>query len=610
MKDRLLAISALSGVVAGSACHLAGAEEAAHVVWAATIVVLLIPLTWEVIKVVAGGRVGVDAIALMAMATALAMQEFLAGAVVGLMLSGGNALEAWAAGRSRRELRSLIERAPRIAHRYKGDRIVEVDVNDISEMDRIVVRAGEVIPVDGSVESDRASVDESTLTGEALPVEHIRGGQVRSGTANAGDAFDMVATRRAEDSAYSRLVKLVQEAEQNRAPFVRMADRYAAFLLPFTLLMGGAAWAISGDSVRFLAVLVVATPCPLILAAPIAFIAGISRAASQGIIVKGGSAIESLGEVRAVLLDKTGTLTLGTPEIAHIITCEHFAEDELLRLTASLDQLSAHVLAEALVHDVEDRGISLEIPTDVREVPGQGISGLVGARRVTAGTRDLVSNSAVTGLKSVEARLGEVDGDSHAKVFVAVDGRLAGVLLLADKLRDDAKDMTNRIHAMGIRHIAMVTGDHQTTARQIADQVGIDDVYAQLSPEEKLAIVRRMQSDSKTHPVVMVGDGINDAPALALADIGIAMGTAGATASAEAADAVITVSRIDRVADAIEIGRRSMRIASQSVVAGLGLSVVAMGFAAIGMIPPVAGALLQEGIDVAVILNALRALRG
>jgi P-type E1-E2 ATPase len=348
----------------------------------------------------------------------------------------------------------------------------------------------------------------------------------------------------------------------------------------------------------------------LILAAPIAFIAGISRAASRGIIVKGGNAIESLGEVRAVLLDKTGTLTLGTPEIAHTITFEQFEEEELLRLTASLDQLSAHVLAEALVHGVEARGISLEIPTDVREVPGQGISGLVAGRRVMAGTRDLITASAATGLEDVDRRLREFDGESHAKVYVAVDNRLAGVLLLADKLRDDARDMTNRIHAMGIRHIAMVTGDHQTTARQIADQVGIDDVYAQLSPEEKLAIVRRMQTDPDTHPVVMVGDGINDAPALALADIGIAMGTAGATASAEAADAVITVSRIDRVADAIEIGRRSVRIATQSVVAGLALSVIAMGFAAVGMIAPVAGALLQEGIDVAVILNALRALRG
>lgn len=610
MRDRLLAVVALAGIVAAGVLHLNDAEAAADLIWATVIVVLLVPLTWEVIVTVARGRIGVDAIALMAMTTALAMREFLAGAVVGLMLSGGNALEGWAAGRSRRELQALIERAPRIAHRYENGQIFEVEVDQIEIGDRIVVRAGEAIPVDGTIDVDSATVDESTLTGEPLPVEHARGGRVRSGTTNAGNAFDMVAARRAENSAYSRLVRLVEEAENNRAPFVRMADRYAALLLPFTLFVGGAAWLISGESIRFLAVLVVATPCPLILAAPIAFIAGISRAASRGIIVKGGNAIEALGSVRAVLLDKTGTLTLGTPEIDHIVTCDGFDEDELLRLTASLDQLSAHVLAEALVHGVESRGVRLEIPTDVKEFPGQGVIGRVSGRNVIAGTAKLLTDNGIDGLADVNRRAEQLNGQGHAKVYVAVDGSLAGVLLLADKLREDARDMTAAIHSFGIKHIAMVTGDHQSTAREIADQVGIDDVYSQLSPEQKLEIVRHMQSDPDTRPVVMVGDGINDAPALALADIGIAMGTAGATASAEAADAVITVNRIDRVADAIGIGRRSVKIATQSVAVGLGLSVVAMGFAAVGMISPVAGALLQEAIDVAVILNALRALRG
>ncbi|MBK5230505.1 MAG: heavy metal translocating P-type ATPase [Thermoleophilia bacterium] len=608
MRDRLLAIIALAGIVAGSACHILDAESTAHAIWAVVIVVLLIPLTWEVITVLARGRIGVDAIALMAMVTALAMGEFLAGAVVGLMLSGGNALEGWAAGRSRRELRSLIERAPRIAHRYDADRIIEVAVESIDVGERIVVRSGEVVPVDGLLESDSATLDESALTGESLPVDHRRGGQIRSGTSNGGDAFDMRATRTAENSAYSSLVRLVRQAEENRAPFVRMADRYAAFLLPFTLLVGGGAWAVSGDSIRFLAVLVVATPCPLILAAPIAFIAGISRAASRGIVVKGGSAIEALGGARAVLLDKTGTLTLGTPEIDHILTVNSFNEDELLRLTASLDQLSAHVLAEALVHGVESRGVRLEIPSNVSESPGQGITGSVAGHSVIAGTAKLLADAGISGIDEADRRAERFNGDGHAKVYVAVDGELAGVLLLADKLREDAHEMTKKIHSYGIKHIAMVTGDNHATAREIADQVGIDDVYSRLAPEEKLAIVKRMQSDPETHPVVMVGDGINDAPALALADIGIAMGTAGATASAEAADAVITVNLIGRVADAIAIGRRSLHIASQSVIAGLAMSIVAMGFAAAGMIPPVAGALLQEGIDVAVILNALRAL--
>lgn len=610
MRDRLLAIAALTGIATGSALHLLVSDTAAHVTWAAVIALLLIPLTWEVVVTVMRGRVGVDAIALMAMATALAMQEFLAGAVVALMLSGGNALESWAAGRSKRELHALIDRAPRIAHRYEDGRIIEVDVSSISIGDRIAVRAGEVIPVDGVLVSESATADESALTGESIPVEHHHNSALRSGTSNAGDAFDMRATRLAEDSAYSGLVKLVRDAELNRAPFVRMADRYAAFLLPFSLILGGAAWAVSGDSVRFLAVLVVATPCPLILAAPVAFIAGISRAASAGIIVKGGNAIEALGQTRAVLLDKTGTLTLGTPEIDHIITVGDVDEDELLRLTASLDQLSAHVLAEALVHGVEARGVVLEIPSDVREEPGKGIRGMVSGREVLAGTAELLRLHGIDDLADVDARVDRFNGDGHARVYVALDGEIAGVLLLADKLRDDASELTRSIHGQGIRHIAMVTGDHESTAREIADQVGIDDVYSQMTPEEKLAIVRRMQSDPDTHPVVMVGDGINDAPALALADVGIAMGTAGATASSEAADAVITVNRIDRVSTAISIGRRSLHIARQSVLIGLGLSVAAMAFAAAGLIPPVAGALLQEAIDIGVILNALRALRG
>ena len=284
--------------------------------------------------------------------------------------------------------------------------------------DSIVVRAGEVIPVDGSVASEAASVDESALTGESLPVEYVRGGVLRSGTTNAGDAFDMTATRSSEDSAYSSLVRLVQEAEENRAPFVRMADRYAAFLLPFTLLVGGAAWAVSGESIRFLAVLVVATPCPLILAAPIAFIAGISRAASRGIIVKGGSAIEALGRTKAVLLDKTGTLTLGTPEIDHIITLNDVDADELLRLTASLDQLSAHVLAEALVHDVEARGVVLEVPTDVRESPGAGITGRVDGHEVIAGTAELLTSAGIDGIAEADRRAERFNGEGHAKVYV------------------------------------------------------------------------------------------------------------------------------------------------------------------------------------------------
>jgi heavy metal translocating P-type ATPase len=454
-------------------------------------------------------------------------------------------------------------------------------------------------------------VDESALTGEPLPVPHVRGAAVRSGSANAGDAFELRATRLASDSAYANIVRLVRAAETQRAPFVRLADRYAAFFLPLTLAVAAAAWIASGDPVRAVAVLVVATPCPLILAAPIAIVSGVSRAARSGVIVKGGAAIERLGEARTVLLDKTGTLTLGAPAVQEVVALdrkgEGGGEDEILRLAASVDQLSAHVLAEALVHDAERRGLQLAEPVDAVEEPGQGMEGTVEGRRVAVGSSAWLRSRGY----EVEAA-GTVGGDGEkaglAKVLVGIDGRLAGVVVMADSLRDDARELAAMLRAAGVRRVAMVTGDRGSVAERIAAETGLDDVFAEQSPEQKLDVVRGMRADADLAPVVMVGDGVNDAPALALADVGIAMSGPGATISSETADAVITVDRIDRVADAVSIGRRSLGIARQSVLFGIGLSTIAMGFAAFGYIPPLAGALLQEGIDVAVILNALRAL--
>ncbi len=604
MKPRQLAFAALAGVVLGAALALAGEDDAADFVWAAVIVLLIVPETIAVARTLRAGRLGVDSIALLAMATALIMEQYLAGAVIALMLSGGNALEDWAAGRSRRELRALLERAPRTAHRLVDGRIEEVPVSSIAVGDLISVRAAEVVPVDGVLESHRASVDESALTGESMPVDHAAGGRIRSGTVNGGDPFELRAAATAADSSYERLIALVRAAEGDRAPFVRMADRFAVVLLIVTLTIGGLAWAISGESIRFLAVLVVATPCPLILAAPIAFIAGISRAAARGIIVKSGGAVEVLGRARSVLLDKTGTLTLGQPRIESIRTQDGFDGDEVLRLAASLDQMSTHVLAESLVTSARSRALELGLPTAVEEVPGEGIVGTLDGRAVAVGTRQLLAEHTAGALPapmSADAR--------HAHVFVAVDGQFAGTILLADQLREDAASLQPALEAEGVKRVAMLTGDHEQTAHYIAERAGISEVRAEQSPSDKVETVREFQRDPDARPVVMVGDGINDAPALALADVGVAMSTAGVTASAEAADAVITVPEVGRVVEAIHIGRRSQRIALESVLVGIGLSVVAMGFAAVGMIPPVAGALLQEGIDVAVILNALRALR-
>ena len=608
-EPRVLTGLILFALILGGVVHAFAPGEAGDYVWAAAVVLALIPLTWSVGRSLAEGDVGVDAIALVAMAGALALGQYLAGAVIALMLSGGNALEAAAGRRARRELTALLERAPRIAHRRRGERLEEVGVDEVRVGDRILVRAGEVVPVDGAVQSERAVVDESTLTGEPLPVSRARGTTVSSGTISAGEAFDLRATRTAADSAYAGIVRLVQDAERQRAPFVRMADRYAAILLPVTLVVAGAAWIASGDPVRALAVLVVATPCPLILAAPIALISGVSRAARAGVIVKGGGTIEKLGRARTVLFDKTGTLTHGRPAIEQVRGADGLPPETLLKLAASVDQLSAHALAEALVHGAEGRGLELEFPEDVVEEPGQGIEGRVAGHRVAVGSGEWLERRGYAGASDAQVFDGSVE-PGWARVLVGVDGELAGAVLMADHLREDAGDLVAALRATGIAHIALVTGDQAAVGEAVGRQVGVDIVFSERSPEQKIAVVREARESPDAGAVVMVGDGVNDAPALALADVGIAMGGVGATVSSETADAVIAIDRVDRVAEAIRIGRRSLGIARESVLAGIGLSFIAMGFAAFGYIAPVAGALLQEGIDVAVILNALRALRG
>jgi len=606
---RLLALGALGALAVGGLLHLLVHPEAGNAVWAASTAAMLVPLSASVARSLWRRDVGVDAIALVAIASALAFGQYLAGAVIALMLAGGNALEEYATGRAGRELTQLLARMPRVAHRRTAAGIDEVPVEDIRPGDVIVVRAGEVVPVDADVLSQGAVLDESALTGEPLPVAREVGEAVRSGSSNAGDPIDVRATRLAADSAYAAIVRLVRQAETERPPFVRTADRYAIVFLPVALGVAGLAWAVSGESLRFLAVMVVATPCPLILAAPIAFVAGVSRAARRGVIVKGGTAIEKLGEARTVLVDKTGTLTLGVPQVERVVAFDGVAPDELLRLAASIEQVSAHVLAEALVHDAQRRGLVLTAPRDVQEGLGQGVEGFVGTVHVAVGSSAWLDARGYTG---VEPAARELDGGldaGRARILVGVDGALCGAIVMGDHVREDALAFVAALRASGIKHIAMATGDRAAVAEAVGEQLGLDRVYAEQSPEGKLEIVEALRAQPELRPVVMVGDGVNDAPALALADVGIALGSGGATVSSETADVVVLIDRIDRVSDAVAIGKRSLSIARQSIVAGMGLSILAMGAAAAGLLPPVSGALLQEGIDVAVIANALRALR-
>jgi heavy metal translocating P-type ATPase len=609
--DRLLSAMALAAIAAGAGLHLAGVEPAGDAVLAASVAVLLVSLILHVTRaLVVEHRLGVDVIALVAMAGALALGEYFAGAVIALMFSGGQALETAASRRARRELSALVQRAPTIAHRLRGGAIEEVPVGEIAVGDVVVVRTGDVVPVDGVVVAGEAVIDESALTGESLPVTRGPREPALSGTANAGAPFGLEATRPATESAYAALVRLVESAERSRAPFVRLADRYAALFLPLTMLTAGAAWVASGDPVRALAVVVVATPCPLILAAPIALMSGVSRAARRGVIVKGGAAIEGLGRARTVLFDKTGTLTIGTPSVHQIAVADGTGPTELLRLAASLDQLSPHVLAEALVAAAQQRSLVLTTPADVLEDPGRGIVGSVDGRRVAVGSRGWMRSLGYA-IEDAPAEVAGVKGDAGmARVHVGADGGMLGTIVMADELRPDAAELVAALRAHGVRRIAMVSGDRRSIAERIGARLGVDRVYADQSPQDKLQVVRAIHDDPDLQPVVMVGDGVNDAPALALADVGIAMGALGATVSADTADVVITVDRIGRVADAIALGRRSLRIATQSVAAGMGLSLIAMGFAAAGLLVPVAGALVQEAIDLAVVLNALRALRG
>jgi heavy metal translocating P-type ATPase len=595
----LIAVPAM-GLVLGFAVTAVGQARWAAWIWGAVTLPVLFALVVEIASATRRGEFGLDVVAALSMTAALAVGEALAAAIVALMYAGGKYLENFADRRARREMTALLARVPRTAIRHRGGALEEVAVEAIVPGDRLVVRRGDVVPVDGTVATGFAVLDQSALTGESLPVQLAAGGSVMSGSTNVGDAFDMLASRGAAESTYAGIVRLVEAAQRAKAPMSRLADRYAMFFLAVTVVMAAGAWLWTGDAIRGVAVLVVATPCPLILAVPVAIVSGLSRAAKHGVLVKGGKALETMGRIRSLVIDKTGTLTHGSARVV-AVEATGFAPDEVVRIAASLDQASKHVIAQALVIEAHKRGLRLAVPTAVVEQPGDGVEGCVEGRRVIVG-----------GLSFVMARLAGAGAAFPRPVrpgavvaAVAIDGKLAGQFVFADELRTETAAVLRALRRLGLERIVVATGDRREVAKTVTAGLPIDAVRAELTPDQKVMVVL---SERKHGPVMMAGDGVNDAPALAAADVGLALGAGGTAASAEAADVVLLVDQLGRVVDGIEIAQRSRFIAVQSVVAGIGLSLAGMVAAVFGHITPVEGALFQEAIDVAVILNALRAL--
>ncbi|MHA7680294.1 heavy metal translocating P-type ATPase [Cupriavidus sp. PET2-C1] len=597
----LLAICALT-LSAGSLLYWFESAALARTVWLIGVLPVLIVLAASTVLAAWRRNAGVDVLALLAIGFAWWLGEHFAAAVIALMLASGRALESYAQARAASEMSALLRHAPREASRIENGEWHPVPLDRVRPGDRLLVRTGEVVPADGTL-LQAAELDESTLTGEAMPLRRAPGEPLRSGVVNAGAPFEMLAGATAAQSTYSGIVRLVMEAQQSRSPSMRLADRYALLLVPLALAVAGAAWIMTGDAHRALAVLVVATPCPLILAVPVAIVCGMSRAASRGILVKSGGALERLAQCRVLFFDKTGTLTTGQARVSAIEAAPGHAQDEVLRLAASLAQASVHASSRALVAAARERGLALALPGEVAEDPGAGLRGRIGGHVVTIGSLAHVA-SATAPMPWMTAWVRRMGHEGASAVFLGVDGAMRGALQLADQIRLDTPRALRLLRQAGIQRMVMLTGDRDDVAQMTGAMLGVTQVRAQQTPAQKLAAIREAQ---RNDTVIMVGDGVNDAPALAAADVGVAMGAAGAAASAQAADVVLLVDRLDRLAEAMQIALRTRRIAVQSVVAGMALSLAAMIAAAFGYLPPLAGALLQELIDVVVILNALRA---
>jgi len=593
----IIAVGTLIGLAAAAAARFsADRPQAASLILFATLLAGGLPLVAATVRGLLRGRFAADVVAAMAIVGAMVLGEYFAGSIIVLMQAGGEALEAYAMRKASQSLEALLERAPRIARRRRAGAIEDVAAELVAAGDELVLRPGDMVPVDCDVTEGSSAVDESALTGEPAPRQAGPGVTLLSGSINLEGALVVRAIRPASESQYQQIVRLVVAARSEKAPIQRLADRYAVWFTPATLVMCLVAWLVDRQPTSVLAVLVVATPCPLILATPVAVIAGIGRAARRGIIIRHGGAIEEVGRVQAVVFDKTGTLTLGAPVVDGVTATDSLSANEVLRLAAAAEQLSSHHLGQAISRAGVRAFGALPHADAFRETAGAGIEARVEQRTVAVGAAHWLPCGGAIPAAAM---------DTVSTAHVCVDGRYVGSIRFADRLRDEAPALIRTLHALGIRHIAMLTGDRREPAEAIAREAGIATVHAALLPAQKVEILGELRRTWRQ--VAMVGDGINDAPALAAATVGIAMGAHAPAAAAQAADVVLLVDDVGRVAETITIGRRTRRIALQSIGIGLGVSGALMVIAALGHIAPTVGALLQEALDVAVILNALRA---
>ena len=609
-----LPAAALAFLLAGAFSPLmVSAEPWRNRIWFAGLIITGLPVVWRTFAGLLRGEFAADVVAMLAIAGSILLGQPLAGLVVVLMQTGGEALDAYAVARASSAVASLEADAPRTAHRMVNGQIHDIEAIEIAPGDELLVRPGELVPCDGTVVSGSSHVDTSRLTGEPVPIRAATGTALLSGSVNQEGALTLRAVRTSQDSQYARIVELVRSAQASKSPLQRTADRWAVWFTPLTLGTCLLAWLVSHDWDRVLAVLVVATPCPLILAAPVAIIGGINRAARRAIIVRNGGALEALASVNTAVFDKTGTLTVGKPRVHQVVTDDGVAAESMLEMAAAVEQGSGHLLARVIVAEAESRGATMMMAADVVETAGRGVTGTVNGRYVAVGSPDFVRER----VPSMAARLSALEvGASGLRAYVASDDSHGGVqngpvpgvarIDFADELREELAPMFAELAALGITDAYLLSGDTTANVAKIAREVGITQFEGDLTAEAKVARVAALEKRGRR--VVMVGDGTNDAPSLTTATVGIALAGHGGGVVAEAADVVLLIDDPRRVPEAVRIGRRSLMIAKQSIFVGLGLSLVGMGFAAAGMLTPIAGALIQEGIDVAVILNALRAM--